>query len=72
MSPSAVDQNDIANLPLSLNGKGKQAGVEDIKMEAFEKTELVLGTFRCLIADLCHQFGCGHPGYVFFFFSREM
>lgn len=67
MSPSAVDQNDVANLPLQLNGKSngvKQAGVEDVKMEAFEKTDLVLRTFRCLIADLCHQFGCGHPGYV--------
>lgn len=33
-------------------------------MEAKEKTDKVLATFRCLIADLCHQFGCGHPGYV--------
>lgn len=62
MSPSAVDQNDVANLPLQLNGK--QNGVENVKMEEFEKTDLVLRTFRCLIADLCHQFGCGHPGYV--------
>jgi dihydroxyacetone synthase len=65
MSPSAVDQNDVANLPLKLNGKAngtKPARVEDVKMEEFEKTDLVLRTFRCLIADLCHQFGCGHPG----------
>lgn len=62
MSPSAVDQKDVANLPLQL--KGKQNGVENVKMEEFEKTDLVLRTFRCLIADLCHQFGCGHPGYV--------
>lgn len=62
MSPSAVSQDDVANLPLQINGK--QAGVENVKMEESEKTEKVLATFRCLIADLCHQFGCGHPGYV--------
>ena len=26
----------------------------------------VLKTFRLLIADLCQQFGGGHPGYVAF------
>jgi len=31
-------------------------------MESHEKTAKVLATFRCLIADMCHQFGCGHPG----------
>ncbi|KAK4499227.1 hypothetical protein PRZ48_009740 [Zasmidium cellare] len=64
MAPSAISNNDIDHLPLKVNGKqnGAQAHVEDIQMEANEKTKLVLGTFRCLIADLCHQFGCGHPG----------
>lgn len=62
MSASAVEQKDVANLPLQINGKS--SSVENVKMEAFEKTDLVLRTFRCLIADLCHQFGCGHPGFV--------
>lgn len=29
-----------------------------------ETEEMVLKTFRILIADLCQQFGGGHPGYV--------
>lgn len=54
MAPSAVSNGDVEHLPLKLNGKqnGAKASVEDIKMEAHEKTDLVLRTFRCLIADL--------------------
>lgn len=65
MSHSAVSNGDVAHLPLKVDGKadGAQAATaDDVKMEAAEKTDLVLRTFRCLIADLCHQFGCGHPG----------
>ncbi|SMR54755.1 unnamed protein product [Zymoseptoria tritici ST99CH_3D1] len=62
MSPSAVSEKDVANTQISLKSNGSKATVEDIQMEEFEKTDLVLKTFRCLIADLCHQFGCGHPG----------
>lgn len=67
MAPSAVpvEDSDVRHLPLNLDGKqngSDVAHVENVKMEEFEKTDLVLKTFRCLIADLCHQFGCGHPG----------
>lgn len=67
MAPGAIiSQQDVDHLPLQLDGKSsgasKTAPVEDIKMEEQEKTKKVLSTFRCLIADLCHQFGCGHPG----------
>jgi dihydroxyacetone synthase len=32
------------------------------KLEGSEQHGLVLGAFRCLVADLCEQFGGGHPG----------
>ena len=32
--------------------------------DAKSKHPLVLQSFRLLIADLCQQFGGGHPGYV--------
>lgn len=69
MAPGAVSANDVDHTAVKLNGKSngvKSAPVEDIKLDAHEKTDLVLRTFRCLIADLCHQFGCGHPGYDHF------
>lgn len=66
MAPGAISQQDVDHLPIKLNGKANghsdTAPVEDIKMEDNELTKKVLGTFRALIADLCHQFKCGHPG----------
>jgi dihydroxyacetone synthase len=69
MAPTAVPihQEDVDHLPLKLGNKqndknGTSPDVQDIQMESHEKTQHVLGSFRCLIADLCHQFGCGHPG----------
>jgi dihydroxyacetone synthase len=62
MAPSAVSEKDVANTQINLKSNGSKGSVDDIKMEEFEKTDQVLKTFRCLIADLCHQFGCGHPG----------
>jgi dihydroxyacetone synthase len=34
-------------------------------LDESEKHDLVLRVFRCLIADLCEQFGGGHPGFVY-------
>ncbi|KAK4628829.1 Dihydroxyacetone synthase [Fulvia fulva] len=64
MAPHAqVSNGDIDHLPLTkTNGANGTFNLGDIKMEDNEKTQKVLATFRCLIADLCHQFGCGHPG----------
>lgn len=64
MAPGLVEQKDVDHLPLDIKGKanGANGTTDDIKIDEFEKTDLVLRTFRCLIADLCHQFGCGHPG----------
>ncbi|KAM3419986.1 hypothetical protein BST61_g3298 [Cercospora zeina] len=66
MAPGAISKQDVDHLPIQLNGKANgdsnTAPVEEIKMEDNELTKKVLATFRCLIADLCHQFGCGHPG----------
>lgn len=69
MAPGAVSTQDVDHLPIDLKGKksngisnGDVAKVEDIQLEEKSKTNHVLNTFRCLIADLCHQFGCGHPG----------
>lgn len=64
MAPIAVplNQQDVDHLPLKLSNKQDGPTSEDIQMESHEKTAKVLATFRCLIADMCHQFGCGHPG----------
>ncbi|KAK3111796.1 hypothetical protein LTR53_012582 [Teratosphaeriaceae sp. CCFEE 6253] len=67
MAPSAipVEQEDIAHLPLKLDGKNGFNGghVEDVQMtETKDKTQFVLASYRCLIADLCQQFNMGHPG----------
>jgi dihydroxyacetone synthase len=71
MAPTAVPihQEDVDHLPLKLGNKPNSdiessPNAQDIHMKSHEKTQHVLGSFRCLIADLCHQFGCGHPGYV--------
>ena len=37
-------------------------GRDSVRLSTEE--ELVLKTFRILIADLCQQFSGGHPGYV--------
>lgn len=69
MAPSAipVESEDVSHLPLKLGGKENGTNgtkhVEDVQMmESQEKTQHVLASFRCLIADLCQQFGMGHPG----------
>lgn len=38
--------------------KAEASSVQKLSMEL----DLVLKTFRLLIADLCQQFGGGHPG----------
>jgi len=72
MAPSRVQEH----VPSSENGKtsyGETAVdkiVQEEKKEASSvevlsnEEELVLKTFRLLIADLCQQFSGGHPGYV--------
>lgn len=41
-----------------------QVSGRNIPLKGKEHHDLVLASFRCLIADLCQQFGGGHPGYV--------
>jgi dihydroxyacetone synthase len=61
MAPSAIPVETIDQFPTkaakSINGKLSSLQLKDI-----EQTNLVLRTFRCLIADLCEQFKGGHPG----------
>ena len=68
MAPAAVPAtaNGISNRPKDIstkgdyqNGEAPTSGLKDA-----DKTDYVLRTFRCLIADLCEQFKGGHPGYV--------
>jgi dihydroxyacetone synthase len=40
------------------------ASTSTLELHDVAKTDFVLRTFRCLIADLCEQFKGGHPGYV--------
>jgi dihydroxyacetone synthase len=63
MAPSAVEL--VADPPV--NAKNVLAGgevdaVARVELEGTEMNDLVLRTFRCLIADLCEQFKGGHPG----------
>ncbi|KAG9948200.1 transketolase, partial [Aureobasidium melanogenum] len=37
-------------------------GAATLQLEEADKHDQVLRVFRCLIADLCEQFGGGHPG----------
>ncbi|KAH6853136.1 Transketolase, thiamine diphosphate binding domain-containing protein [Chaetomium sp. MPI-CAGE-AT-0009] len=68
MAPSAVNPPVSAaaldHLPVKLANKasGQNGTTNDIQLADVETTDLVLRTFRCLIADLCEQFKGGHPG----------
>lgn len=71
MAPSVVDvpTDTISHLPLKLSANGDKtngdhAAISTLELKDVEKTDFVLRTFRCLIADLCEQFKGGHPGYV--------
>lgn len=44
--------------PVSVNGESSLPLVQQLSKDH----DLVLKTFRMLIADLCQQFGGGHPG----------
>lgn len=59
MAPSAVPINDLSPTPQKL-ATSKMAAAPILEDD--EKTDLVVRTFRCLIADLCEQFKGGHPG----------
>jgi dihydroxyacetone synthase len=48
--------------PITVNGSSKSA--LPLLRRLSKDHDLVLKTFRLLIADLCQQFGGGHPGYV--------
>lgn len=61
MAPSAIES--ISQLPLKVAGKTFN-GLKDLELASSKQNELVLRTFRCLIADLCEQFKGGHPGKV--------
>lgn len=72
MAPSAVEvpKDTVSHLPLKLSTdgdktNGDKASISTLELKDVAKTDFVLRTFRCLIADLCEQFKGGHPGYVF-------
>jgi hypothetical protein len=47
-----------------VNGLKKEEEIEKAAVQKLSKEhDVVLKTFRLLIADLCQQFGGGHPGY---------
>ena len=48
-----------------VEGLEKEEQIEKSSVQKLSKEhDLVLKTFRLLIADLCQQFKGGHPGYV--------
>lgn len=64
MAPSAVDLKQTTNhLPVKAPVGGEKNGeAKELELKDGDKIDLVLRTFRCLIADLCEQFKGGHPG----------
>lgn len=63
MAPSQVDVGAIGH-PHSII-LSKEAAINStsmLKLNQESQHDLVLRTFRCLIADLCEQFKGGHPG----------
>lgn len=64
MAPSAVPVDDATPLQqtLPLNGSEKHEKTLSVQLQDAKMTDLVVRTFRCLIADLCEQFKGGHPG----------
>jgi hypothetical protein len=66
MAPCLEEVEDaVSALPVETTSKridGVEA-IQTLKLEEDEKHGLVLGVYRCLIADLCEQFKGGHPGY---------
>lgn len=67
MAPHAEDVLGSASQLAAHTGYGQQA-VNKLQHELLEKTtgdddhNIVLKSFRLLVADLCQQFGGGHPG----------
>ena len=67
MAPTVDHINQLeASLPIKAVPKdaGGRKHVEGPWLEDSEDHGRVLNTFRCFIADLCQQFGGGHPGVV--------
>lgn len=69
MAPSKTENGSLngstefgENIVKELKKEEKQEESSVAKLS--ETEEMVLKTFRILIADLCQQFGGGHPGYV--------
>ncbi|KAH6684038.1 transketolase [Halenospora varia] len=68
MAPSAIPSSTVDHLSLDFkNVKNSENGSQNgdlsmLKLHDVKKTDFVLRTFRCLIADLCEQFKGGHPG----------
>ena len=67
MAPSLEEYEDAVSLqPVKVHQTniGGLNAVDSVQPQESEKHDLVLKVFRCLIADLCEQFGGGHPGSV--------
>lgn len=66
MPPSAGNvEQTTSHLPVKAPVGAENGEIKKITLKDGEKVDFVLRTFRCLIADLCQQFGGGHPGLVF-------
>jgi dihydroxyacetone synthase len=64
MSPSAVTVGATAFHDATVAGLPVKKPQNKSAAKVTKEQDMVLKTFRLLIADLCQQFGGGHPGYV--------
>ncbi|KAH0030600.1 transketolase, partial [Aureobasidium melanogenum] len=65
MAPSFENYEEATSgIPVKVLGAqiDGTVGAAALQLEEADKHDQVLRVFRCLIADLCEQFGGGHPG----------
>lgn len=68
MAPSFENYEEATSgIPVKVLGAqiDGTVGAAALQLEEADKHDQVLRVFRCLIADLCEQFGGGHPGGMF-------
>ena len=64
MAPYKIDTDSTAYGSATVAGLLKEEKQAKKTTTVSKQHDIVLKNFRLLVADLCQQFGGGHPGYV--------
>lgn len=65
MPPLAVTADSIDYGKVMVGGLLEEKRHSRCSTKITNEQDMVLKTFRLLVADLCQQFGGGHPGYEY-------